>query len=107
MGVRGVSLARRHKHDAERETTRRDDIRIAMLARAARADEAMLRAAIAFRLGILERGPVGVLLAEAPDMGLHDVFERSALQLGRSWVARSRHGMSPVRPLFCANLEDA
>src|SRR4051794_400866 len=55
MRMCGISLPRRHEHDGQREAARRNDIGIAMLARAAGANETMLRAAIAVDLGILER----------------------------------------------------
>src|SRR5262249_57355429 len=68
MGVGGVALPRRHVHDREREVLGRDHARIAMLAGAAGADEAMLRAPIALHLGVLVPCPLRRLLAEASDI---------------------------------------
>src|SRR5260370_21107808 len=59
MGMRGVSLARRHVHDTQREAARRDHRGIVMLARAAAADEAVLGALVALLLRILEGVPIG------------------------------------------------
>src|SRR5579859_5379885 len=48
--VRGVALARLDVHDRQGEPARRDDARIPMLARAARADKAVLRPLVALDL---------------------------------------------------------
>ena len=71
----------------------RDHGRIAVLAGAAGADEAVLRALVAFDLGVLERGPVGRLLAEAADVFLHDLFDRHAFQFLRTRMAGDAHGV--------------
>src|SRR5207253_6562353 len=78
---------------------RRDHGRIGVLAGAAGADEAVLRALVAFDLGVLERRPVGALLAEAADIPLHDLFDRHAFELGRTRMAGNAHGALPVT--FC------
>ena len=62
MGVGGVALAGVHEHDRQGEVAGRDDGRIAMLAGAAGADEAVLRAFEALDLGVLEGRPVGLCL---------------------------------------------
>src|SRR3954470_15614501 len=60
MGVRRVALAGLDIHDREREIPGGNDRGIAMLARAAGTDEAVLRSAIALDLGVLEGGPIGL-----------------------------------------------
>src|SRR5215831_18630718 len=97
MGVRCVTLAGRHEHDREREVSGRDHGRIIVLAGAAGADEAMLRALVAFDLGVLEGGPIGLLVTKASDISRHDGLDRNALKLGRTRVAGDAHGVSPVR----------
>src|SRR6185437_5753345 len=95
VGVRGIALARRHIHDAQSEGARRDDGRIAMLARAAGADEAMLRAAIAFDLRVFEGFPIPDLVAKAPDIALGDLLDRKPFDLGRHFVSCDRHDCLP------------
>ena len=51
-------------------------VAVAVLARAAGADEAMLRALEALELGVLERGPVRLPVAEARDILLCDLVQR-------------------------------
>ncbi len=63
-----------------------------MLAGAAGADEAVLRALVAFDLGVLECCPIRLLLAEASDIFLHDVFDRNIDQFRRAWMACNAHG---------------
>src|SRR5262245_788624 len=63
-----------------------------MLAGAAGADEAVLRALVAFDLGVLECGPVRLLVAEASDIFLHDVLERNIDQFRRAWMPCNAHG---------------
>src|SRR5499427_567354 len=92
VGVGGIALARLHIHDRQREVAGRNDGRIAMLAGAAGADEAVLRALVAFDLGVLECGPVRLLVAEASDIFLHDVFERNIDQFRRAWMPCNAHG---------------
>jgi hypothetical protein len=46
-----------------------------MFAGPAGANEAVLRPAITFDFGILERRPVAVLFTEAANMGAHDFFQ--------------------------------
>ena len=62
-----------------------------MLAGAAGADEAMLGALVALDLGVGERGPIGLLVAEAADIFLHDLFDRNALELLRARMAGDAH----------------
>ena len=52
-----------------------------MLAGATGTDEPVLRALIAFDLGVRERGPIGLLVFEAPDIFFHDFFEWNAFEL--------------------------
>src|SRR5262249_19535161 len=54
VGVRGVDLSGRPVHDRQGEILRRDDGGIAVLARAAGADETVLGALVALDLGVLE-----------------------------------------------------
>jgi hypothetical protein len=75
VGVSGVTLTRFDVHDREGEVAGRDDRRIGVLAGAAGADETVLGALEAFDLGIFERGPIRLLLLEAADIALHDVFD--------------------------------
>src|SRR5205085_1744692 len=77
--VRGVALTGLDVHDREREAARRNDARIAVLAGAARADEAVLRAPEALDLGILERGPVRFAVAKARDVALRNLLDRHAV----------------------------
>ena len=65
-----------------------------MLAGAAGADEAVLRALEALDLGVLERRPVGALLAEAADEFLHDLLDRHAFEFFRARMAGDAHGDS-------------
>src|SRR5262249_14682444 len=91
--VRGVALPGLHVHDREREVLGRDHGRVAVLAGAAGADEAVLRALVAFDLGILEGGPVRLLLPEAADIFRHDLLDRDVDELGRARMAGNAHGM--------------
>src|SRR4030081_2083989 len=91
MGMGRIALARLDIHDREREIARRDDARVAVLAGAAGADEAMLGAFEAFDLGVLEGRPVRLLLAEAADKFLHDVLDRHADELGRPRMTCNAH----------------
>src|ERR1051326_2273422 len=93
VSVRGVALADRHIHDRQREVAGRDDVRVGVLAGAAGADEAVLRALEALDLGVLERGPVALLLAEAADVFLHYFLDRNAFQFLRTRVAGDAHGI--------------
>ena len=60
MCMRGIALPRRHKDDAEGKAAGRDRRRVVVLAGPAGADKAMLGAAVAFDLGILEGFPIGL-----------------------------------------------
>src|SRR5262245_38010324 len=93
VGVRGVALARLHGHDRQGEVLRRNDGRVAVLAGAAGADEPVLRALVAFDLGVLERRPIRLLLAKAPDVFLHDFFDRNIDQFRRARMACNAHGL--------------
>src|ERR1700688_2160916 len=103
MGVGRVALSGLHIHDGKRKVLDRNDRGIAVLAGTAGADEAMLGALVAFDLGILERRPIRLLLAEAADEFLHDVFDRHIQELRRTrvscnahgWLLRSIHGVTP------------
>src|SRR5438552_9269306 len=93
MCMRGVALARLDVHDRQREILGRNNGRIAVLAGAAGANEAVLRALVAFDLGILEGSPIGLLLADAADIFLHDVFDRNADEFRRTRVTCNAHGV--------------
>src|SRR5262245_57583961 len=93
VGVRGVALARLHIHDRQGEVLRRNDGRVAVLAGAAGADEPVLRALVAFDLGVLERRPIRLLLAKAPDVFLHDLLDRNIDQFRRARMACNAHGL--------------
>src|SRR5215510_9531149 len=97
MGMRGVALAGWHEHDREREVPGRDHSRIIVLAGTAGADETMLGALVTLDLGVLEGRPVGLLLAKAPDMFCHDIFDRNAFELGRTRMSCDAHGAAPWR----------
>src|SRR3954470_15220619 len=86
MSVRGVSLSRLDVHDGKREAARRDGMRVAVLAGAAGAYEAVLRALIALDFRVFERGPVGLAVAKARDVAARDFLERHADELGRARV---------------------
>src|SRR6202000_3496899 len=58
MGMRGIPLPGLDKHDGEREIPSWNDTGVAVLARAAGADEPVLCALEAFDLGVLEASPV-------------------------------------------------
>src|SRR5688500_13440999 len=90
VGMRGVALAGLDIHDRQREAARRDDVDVDVLARAARADEAVLRALVAVDLCVLERRPVGLAVAKARHVARGDVLERGVGKLGRAGVARGR-----------------
>ncbi len=53
----------------------RDEVGAAVLAGAARADEAMLRAAVAVHARVGERVPVGLAVDEACDLALEELVE--------------------------------
>ena len=91
VGVRGIALPRLDIHDREREVLRRNDGRVGVLAGAAGADETMLRALVAFDLGVLERRPVRLLLAEPADEFLHDLFDRHADEFRRARMPCNAH----------------
>src|SRR5215510_12888129 len=93
VGVRGVALTRLHVHDRQREVLRWDYGRVAVLAGAAGADEPVLRALVAFDLGVLECRPIRLLLAKAPDVLLHDVLDRNIDQFRRARMPCNAHGL--------------
>src|SRR6516165_3797103 len=97
VGMRSVALPGLYIHDREREILGRDDGRVAVLAGAAGTDEAMLGTLVALDLGILEGRPVRLLLAEAADELLHDLFDRHAHQLRRARVTGNAHGGAPCK----------
>ena len=99
VGVGGVALARRAEDDAEGEGARRDHAGVVVLAGAAGADEAVLGAAIAFDLGVLERLPIRHLVAEAADISVGDLVERQGGDLRRHRVAGGRHSANSYRAL--------
>src|SRR5262245_39070833 len=83
VGVGGIALSRLHIHDRQGEVLRRDDRWIAVLAGTARADEAVLRAFVALDLGVFERRPIRLFLAEESDIFLHNVLYRDIAQFRR------------------------
>src|SRR5437763_3016005 len=95
MRMRGVALARRAIDDAQREGARRDNARVIVLPRAAGADKAVLGAAVAVDLRVLEGLPIRRLVAEPADIALGDLVERERGDLGRHLVAGGSHHGSP------------
>src|SRR5690349_1946233 len=93
--MRGVALARRAIDDAQGKGARRDDTRVVMLPRAAGADKAVLGAAVAVDLRVLESFPIRRLVAEPADIALGDLVERQRGDLGRHLVAGGSHRSSP------------
>src|SRR5712675_1813196 len=81
--------------DAQREGARRDDARVVVLPRAAGADKAVLGAAVAVDLRVLEGLPIRDFVAEPPDIALGDLLERQRGDLGRHLVAGGSHHGSP------------
>src|SRR5712692_266406 len=95
--MRRISLARLDVHDAQREAARRNHAGITVLARAAGADEAVLRALVALDFCVLERGPVGLAVAETGDELLRDLLQRHAGELGRTGMSSCAHASSSYR----------
>jgi hypothetical protein len=60
------------------------------------ADKAVLSALEAFDFGVLECGPIRLLLLEAADVFFHDVFDRNALKLLGARMAGDGHDLAPV-----------
>src|SRR6266851_1220653 len=73
--VGGVALTRRHEHDAEREVLRGDEVGPVVLAGAARADEAMLRATEAVHARVRERVPIRLAVDESGDLTSQESVE--------------------------------
>src|SRR5262249_14253905 len=96
MGVWRVALAGRHKHDRKGKIFRGNNRRIAVLAGAAGADKPVLRALITFDLGVLEGCPIGLAVAEAPDVFLHDLLDRHTDELGGAGVSCDGHSQTPL-----------
>src|SRR5271155_4031579 len=95
VGMRGVALAWLEIDDGEGEIAGRDNRRIVVLAGGAGADEAVLGALVAFDLGIGERRPIRLLVPEATDIFLHDLFERNAFELFGTRMPCDAHGRAP------------
>src|SRR5262249_35853595 len=74
-----------------RAVLRRDHGRVGVLAGAAGPDEAVLRALVAFDLGVLKGLPVRLLLAETADEFPHDVFDRDTDQFRRPRMPCNAH----------------
>src|SRR3546814_13953166 len=66
-----------------------------MLARASGADEAVLRALVAFDLGVFESRPVRLAVSKARDVAVHDLIEPGILKLGRPGMPRDTHAHVP------------
>src|SRR3954454_19665795 len=94
MRMRGVPLSGLDVHDGKREAARRDRRRIAVLARAAGADEAVLRALIPLDLRVLECRPVRLAVAEARDIARRDFFQRKVRDFGRTRMTSDAHELS-------------
>src|ERR1700682_1610787 len=92
VGMRGIALAGINVDDRQREIARGNDVRIVVLAGTAGADEAVLGALITFNLGVLEGGPVRLLVLEAADVFFHDVFERDTFKFLRARMTGDGHG---------------
>src|SRR5438105_14143381 len=100
MRMRGVALARRAIDDAQREGARRDNARVTVLPRAAGADKAVLGAAVAVDLRVLERLPIRRLVAEPAAIALGDLVEPERDDRGRHLVADgSPHGSACAKPM--------
>src|SRR5262249_9516615 len=56
----------------------------------------VLGALVALDLGVLERRPIRLLLFEAADVFLHDLFDRNADELSRARMPCNAHGVSPL-----------
>src|SRR5229473_5885088 len=95
VGVGCVALARIDEHDRQSEIAGRNDGRIAMLAGAAGADEAMLRALVALDLGILKRRPIRLAVAEPGHIAVHDLFDRDPDQFLGTGMPCGAHGPTP------------
>src|SRR4051794_34437089 len=91
MRVSGVALPWLYVHDRQREISRRDHARVAVLAGTASADEAMLSALVAFDLCVFKGSPIGLLFPEASDISFHDLFDRHAFQLLRPRMPCNAH----------------
>src|SRR5207247_9497662 len=76
VGVRGVALTWRHEHDAEREAAGGNEVRVAVLAGAAGADEPVLRTTIAVHAGVGARVPVGLPVGQARELTSDEDVER-------------------------------
>src|ERR1700720_31454 len=107
VGVRGIALAGIHVDDRQRKIARRNDVRIVVLAGTASADEAVLGALVAFDLGVLEGGPVRLLVLEAADVFFHDVFERNTFEFFRARVTGDGHGLLLLKWGVGGNLFEA
>src|SRR3546814_20272739 len=66
-----------------------------MLARASGAAESVLRALVAFDLGVFESRPVRVAVSKARDVAVHDLIESGILKLGRPGMPRDTHAHVP------------
>src|SRR5262252_10600454 len=97
MGVGRIALSGVHEHDRQGEIAGRNDARIAMLAGATGADEAVLRALVALDLGILESGPVGLAIAKPAHIPLHDLLDRNPNQFLGKRMPCDAHGRTPLR----------
>src|ERR1700733_8086577 len=97
VGVRGVALARLAIDDRQGEIAGRDHRGIVVLAGGAGADKAMLCAPKPFDFGIGEGSPIGLLVPEAADIFLHDVFERNALEFFWARMPCHAHELAPSK----------
>ena len=97
--VRGVALAGRNEHHAEREVLGRDVAAIG-LTRGAVADEAMLRAPISVNTRISECVPVGDSVSPTRDLAIEQLRQRlshgDVLQVRNSIRANAQEISEPV-----------
>jgi hypothetical protein len=77
---------------ALRKGARRNHGCVAVLAGAARADEAVLRALVALDACVLEGRPVGLAVAKPRDVARGDLLQRNADELGRTRMAGDGRG---------------
>src|SRR5262249_48383328 len=95
VGVGRDALARIDEHERQSASSGRNDRRIAMLAGAAGADKAMLRALVALDLGILERRPIRLAVAKPGHIAVHDLFDRDPDQFLVTGMPCDAHGTTP------------
>src|SRR5690606_21105670 len=96
--MRRVALPHRQIHHAQSKAIRRDGTAIVVLARPARANEAVLGAAITIDAGVCERVPVGLTIAESRNELVHDFVER---RIDEFWWAGMLGELTHVDVYLC------